>query len=55
MNEVREKIIHEAIKLFSTQGYHKTSMRDIMNAADALSRRYTITLKTSRRYFRKPC
>lgn len=33
MNEVREKIIHEAIKLFSTQGYHKTSMRDIMNAA----------------------
>lgn len=33
MNEVREKTIREAIKLFSTQGYHKTSMRDIMNAA----------------------
>lgn len=33
MNEVQMKIIHEAVKLFSSKGYHGTSMRDIMNAA----------------------
>jgi AcrR family transcriptional regulator len=32
MNEVQEKIIHEAVKLFSSKGYHGTSMRDIMKA-----------------------
>ncbi len=33
MNEVQQKIIHEAVKLFSSKGYHGTSMRDIMKAA----------------------
>lgn len=33
MYEVKEKIIHEAVILFSTKGYHGTSMRDIMKAA----------------------
>ncbi|MEA5060375.1 hypothetical protein SDC9_91853 [bioreactor metagenome] len=33
MNEVQEKIIREAVKLFSQNGYHGTSMRDIMHAA----------------------
>lgn len=33
MNEVQQKIILEAIKLFSSRGYHGTSMRDIMKAA----------------------
>ena len=33
MNEVQQKIIHEAVILFSNKGYHGTSMRDIMNAA----------------------
>jgi Transcriptional regulator len=33
MNEVQQKIIHEAVKLFSSNGYHGTSMRDIMKAA----------------------
>jgi len=32
MNEVQQKIIHEAVRLFSSKGYHGTSMRDIMNA-----------------------
>ena len=33
MNEVQQKIIYEAVKLFSSKGYHGTSMRDIMKAA----------------------
>lgn len=33
MNEVRQRIILEAVRLFSDKGYHGTSMRDIMNAA----------------------
>lgn len=33
MNEVQQKIIQEAVKLFSSRGYHGTSMRDIMKAA----------------------
>lgn len=33
MNDVQEKIIREAVKLFSDKGYHGTSMRDIMKAA----------------------
>ena len=32
MNEMRQKIICEAVKLFSDRGYHGTSMRDIMKA-----------------------
>ncbi len=32
MNEVRQKIIHEAVRLFNEKGYHSTSMRDIMQA-----------------------
>ncbi len=34
MNEMQQKIIREAVKLFSDKGYHGTSMRDIMKAAD---------------------
>ena len=33
MNEVQQKIIIEAVRLFSNKGYHGTSMRDIMKAA----------------------
>ena len=33
MNEVQQKIINEAVKLYSCRGYHGTSMRDIMKAA----------------------
>lgn len=33
MNESKEKIIHEAVKLFNSKGYHGTSMRDIMQSA----------------------
>lgn len=33
MNESKEKIIQEAVKLFNSKGYHGTSMRDIMQAA----------------------
>ncbi len=33
MNEIRQKIILEAVKSFSSKGYHGTSMRDIMKAA----------------------
>jgi len=33
MNEVRQTIIHEAVRLFSEKGYHGASMRDIMIAA----------------------
>jgi AcrR family transcriptional regulator len=32
MNEVQQKIIHEAVKLFNKNGYHGTSMRDIMQS-----------------------
>lgn len=32
MNEIRQKIICEAVKLFSDRGYHGTSMRDLMKA-----------------------
>jgi AcrR family transcriptional regulator len=32
MNEIQQKIIQEAVKLFSSKGYHGTSMRDIMKA-----------------------
>jgi len=32
MNAVQQKIIHEAVRLFDTHGYHGTSMRDIMKA-----------------------
>lgn len=32
MNEIQQKIIHEAVRLFSIKGYHGTSMRDIMKA-----------------------
>jgi len=33
MNEVQQRIIQEAVKLFSNNGYHNTSMREIMHAA----------------------
>lgn len=32
MNEVKQKIIHEAVILFNKNGYHGTSMRDIMQS-----------------------
>ena len=32
MNEIQEKIIHEAVRLFNSKGYHGTSMRDIMQS-----------------------
>lgn len=32
MTEIQQKIIHEAVRLFSIKGYHGTSMRDIMKA-----------------------
>ena len=33
MNEVQQRIIREAVKLFSNKGFHNTSMREIMHAA----------------------
>jgi len=33
LNEVKQKIIRESVKLFSSKGYHGTSMRDIMKEA----------------------